>query len=148
MIRVIINERLYDEEYVTRYTNGPFLVRRDNGRFLRESDMAPGGDPQKYMVWDKGNGQPMTVVSGICEFSESKPALLGTYEPEGIECKPAFQMLADLANEHLPQEVQEVTGVSWETIEKLAREYATTKPAAILMSFGSVTRIVAMPTEP
>jgi anaerobic selenocysteine-containing dehydrogenase len=136
MISVIINEKLYDEEYVIRYTNGPFLVRTDNGKFLRESDIFHGGDPQKYVIWDMVGGQPETIAPRIYGISGFKPALLGTYKPGGIECRPAFQMLADLANQYLPEKVEEIAGVSWETIEKLAREYATTKPAAILISFG------------
>jgi anaerobic selenocysteine-containing dehydrogenase len=136
MISVIINEKLYDEEYVKRYTNGLFLVRTDNGKFLRESDILSGGDPQKYIIWDMGGGQPKAIAPKTYGISGFRPALLGTYKPGGIECRPAFQMLVDLANQYLPEKVEEITGVSSETIEKLAREYATTKPAAILIGFG------------
>ena len=136
MIRIIISEKLYDEEYVTRYTNGPFLVRTDNGKFLRESDMLRGGDPQKYVIWDISSGQPKTIAPKTYGISVFKPALFGTYKPGGIECKPAFQMLADLASQYLPEKVEEITGVSSKTVEKLAREYAATKPAAILTCFG------------
>jgi anaerobic selenocysteine-containing dehydrogenase len=136
MISVIINEKLYDEEYITRYTNGPFLVRTDNGKFLRESDILSEGDPKKYVIWDISGGQPKTIAPKTYGISGFKPALFGTYKPGGIECRPVFQMLADLANQYLPEKVEEITGVSSGTIEKLAREYATTKPAAILISFG------------
>ncbi|MFC2070069.1 molybdopterin-dependent oxidoreductase, partial [Chloroflexota bacterium] len=136
MISVIINEKLHDEEYVLKYTNGPILVRADNGKFLRESDILSGGDPQKYIIWDTASGQAKTITPKTYEIAGSKPALLGTYKPGGIECKPAFQILADLANQHLPEKVEEITGVSAENIKKLAREFATTKPAAIIASFG------------
>lgn len=136
MISVIINEKLYNEEYVTRYTNGPFLVRTDSGRFLRESDVFPKGDPQKYIVWDRVGCQPKAIGPKTYELSGVKPALFGTYKPGGVECRPAFQMLADLANKHLPEKVKGITGVSSETVENLAREYAAAKPAAILVGWG------------
>ncbi|MFC2070078.1 molybdopterin-dependent oxidoreductase [Chloroflexota bacterium] len=136
MISVIINEKLYDEEYVIKYTNGPFLVRADNGKLLRESDISSGGDPKKYVIWDTVSGQPRAIAPNTSEVSDLKPALLGTYEAEGIECRPAFQMLVDLANLHPPKKVEEITGVSSENIGKLAREYAAVNPAAILISFG------------
>ncbi len=136
MIGVIINERLHDEEYVMKYTIGPILVRADNGKFLRENDILPEGDAQKYMIWDMVGGQAKAIASKTYEIAGFKPALLGTYKLGGIECKPAFQMLADLANQHPPEKVEEITGVSAETISKLAREFATIKPAAIVASFG------------
>jgi anaerobic selenocysteine-containing dehydrogenase len=136
MIGIIINEKLYDEEYVLKYTNGPFLVRADNGQFLRERDVFSGGNPRNYVIWDIASGQPKSITPKTYEFSGPKPALLGTYKPAGIECRPAFQLLADLTNQYLPDKVTEITGVSPETIEKLAKEYATTKPAAILICFG------------
>jgi len=136
MISIIINEKLYDEEYVMRHTNGPLLVRKDNGQFLRESEVFPGGDSHNYVMWDMVGGEPRPLAPKTYDVTESKPALLGTFKPAGIDCQPAFQMLADLANQYLPEKVAEITGVSSEAIRKLAREYATAKPAAILINCG------------
>jgi len=136
MIDVIINENRYDEEYVTRYTNGPFLVRADNGQFLRERDVLSDGDPQKYMIWDTVVDQPTAVAPKNYGHSGIKPALFGNYRPGDVECKPVFQMLTDLASENTPENVAQITGVSPANIKNLAREYAITKPAAILTAFG------------
>ncbi|MBW2367569.1 MAG: molybdopterin-dependent oxidoreductase [Deltaproteobacteria bacterium] len=136
MVGVIINEKRYDEEYVTRYTNGPFLVRTDNGRFLRENDIVPSGSPDKYVVWDMEGDQPQAVAPKNNDVTQFTPALSGTFKPGGIACKPVFQLLADLASRHAPENVEAVTGVSSETVTQLAREYASAKPAAILPGFG------------
>jgi anaerobic selenocysteine-containing dehydrogenase len=136
MIRLIITERLYDEEYVVKYTNGPFLVRCDNGALLREKDLSPQGTGDEYVVWDMVEGGPRPVAPGTHDLSPVRPALLGTYEPGGIACKPAFQMLADTADDYRPETVERISGVAAEAVEQLAREYASAKPAAILISCG------------
>ncbi|MFC2069775.1 molybdopterin-dependent oxidoreductase, partial [Chloroflexota bacterium] len=134
MVRIIISEKLYDEEYIRKHTNLPFLVRADDRKLLRESDILPGGDPKKYVIWNAVSNQAVAVVPNTSEGFEA--ALLGTYKPGGIESRPAFQMLADIVNQYPPEKVEEITGVSPGAIEKLAREYSTVKPAAILTCYG------------
>ena len=68
---VVIKNKLYDELYCKRWTNGPFLVCRDieptgfpvsnrrggffdiKTRLLKESDIKEGGDAKKFMVWNQ-----------------------------------------------------------------------------------------------
>ena len=42
-----------------------------------------------------------------------------------------FDRLSQLINEYLPEKVEEITWVPAETVRKMARLYATTKPASI-----------------
>lgn len=136
MIGVIVKERLFDEEFVRSFTNGPFLVRADNGSFLRERDLIPDNDSDKYLVWDLEAQKVKAVSPGKSDLKGIKPALSGTFQPGGITCRPAFQLLTDLAFQYDPEKVEGITGVSSATIEKLAREYAAQKPAALLVCFG------------
>lgn len=39
---VIIKEKLYDEEYIKKFTDLPFLVRMDNGKMLKPQDIIEG----------------------------------------------------------------------------------------------------------
>lgn len=136
MIGVIIKGNLYDEDYLMKYTNAPFLVRSDNGRCLREIDVLPAGDSQKYLIWDAAVGAPRGIGAGESELDGTRPALFGKYVAGGIECRPAFQVLAELADSYKPAEVEQITGVSNETVVRLATEYATAKPASILTCYG------------
>ncbi|MCZ7536981.1 MAG: molybdopterin-dependent oxidoreductase [Acidimicrobiia bacterium] len=52
MVNVVINEGLYDEEFVKEQTDLPFLVRDDTGRFLRESDCVEGGSEEGFYYWN------------------------------------------------------------------------------------------------
>ncbi len=136
MIGVIVDENLHDEVYITKYTNGPFLVRQDNGKLLRESDLFPEGDPHKYIVWGLNKNKPESVVPYTDVGPAIKPALTGTYEISGVVCRPAFQLLLDLAHQYPPDKAERISGVPSDSIVKLAREYASAKPASIIVRFG------------
>ncbi len=130
MINVIIEQALYDQDYISSYTVGPFLVREDNRMFLRERDVIEGGS-DKCMVFDQQSGAPTTL-----ESPNVTPALFGNYTINGIRCKPAFQLLADRAAEYPAARASEITGIPPEAIHSLAVEYATSKPAAMKMCNG------------
>ena len=130
MMNVIMQEGLQDDDFVRAHTVGPFLVRSCNGRFLRERDLSTG-DAERYMVWD--------TVSGAARASDEagiSPALTGTYYVDGVECKPAFQLLTELIAEYPPDKASEITSVPVDTIRKLAVAYATNKPANIYTNNG------------
>lgn len=47
-----------------------------------------------------------------------------------------FESLAALAAEYTPERTAHLTGIAAEDVESLAREYATTRPAAIRLNYG------------
>ena len=136
-IHVILSEKLYDKEFVTKWTNAPCLVRLDNGRLLREGDVVPTGDKRDFlpfpqsiedrrnrptlMVWDTltSRVRPLDTAGVI-------PALSGEFTVKGIKCKPVLQLLAERAAKFPPEKAAEVcwTGPA-EKIRQAARMYAT-----------------------
>jgi len=129
LMHQILEDGLEDRDFLSRYTVGPYLVRQDNGRYLRGRDLAPDGN-DTYMVWDAASGEACAPDSAV------KPALEGSYNPGGVPCQPAFQMLKELIQEYPPSRAAEISGVSEDKIVRLARAYATQKPAAILTNNG------------
>ncbi len=130
MMNVIMHDGLQDEGFIRSHTVGPFLVRSDNGRFLREGDAISGG-ADKYMVWHAAASQALPSDS-----PQVSPSLRGVYRVNGIECQPAFQLLAELIAQYPPEKAAEITDVPADTIERLARAYATNKPANIRTDNG------------
>jgi anaerobic dimethyl sulfoxide reductase subunit A len=130
MMNVIFERGLQDEEFIAGHTVGPFLVRRDNGMFLRGSDMAPESSA-RYVVWDSRTGG-----AAACDDEGAAPALTGGFQVAGIECAPAFQLLVDLAGQYPPGKTAEIAGVPPERIERLALDYATRRPVASYRSMG------------
>jgi anaerobic dimethyl sulfoxide reductase subunit A len=133
MMNVIMNEKLFNVAYVSNYTVGPFLVRQDNGMFLREKDTA-GGESTKYMIYDSSSASVVPY-----DKTEASAALTGSYTASGIDCKPAFQLLVELVNEYSPSRAATITGIPAATIETLAREFATMSPASIKAGFGGLS---------
>jgi anaerobic selenocysteine-containing dehydrogenase len=39
LLNMIIKEGLYDADFVEKWTNAPYLIRSNSGKFLRESDL-------------------------------------------------------------------------------------------------------------
>src|SRR3989304_8011139 len=73
MAQVIISEKLYREEFVREQTDLALLVRVDNGRLLREKDLATGGRDDAFYLYDKSLG-------GIAE-APRKTLALGAIVP-------------------------------------------------------------------
>jgi anaerobic dimethyl sulfoxide reductase subunit A len=131
MIHAIIEQGLQDERFIIENTVGPLLVRSDNGLLLRESDLSQGSTEQGFMILDKNSRQALP-----CDTPGVKPALTGRHLVAGIECAPAYQLLADMVGEYTPERASEITDVSPHLIRNLAIGYATHKPACIYRGMG------------
>jgi anaerobic selenocysteine-containing dehydrogenase len=133
---VMIRRGWYDRDFVRRWTNGPLLVRSDNGRLLRERDSRESGDPGRYVGWDEARGEPVTYDPALATFETegAEIALFGEVEVRGVEgriaCKPAFQLAADLCRRHGPEVAEEICGVDAGQIERTARLLWEHRPVA------------------
>jgi molybdopterin-containing oxidoreductase family molybdopterin binding subunit len=114
MCNVILNELgIWDAEYLKFKTNGPYLVGPD-GRFVRDKDT---GIP---LVWDAGESKAKTYD----DPSTADYALQGAYSVNGVECRPAFQLLKEHLKQYTPEMASGVSQVPPETIRRIAKEYA------------------------
>ncbi len=125
-LNIIIGEELYDKSFVSKWTDGPLLVRLDTGKHLTEQDVTGvAAKDAKFMVWDEKSGTAQTAGT-----ANVQAALSGAYTVAGIKCKPVFQLLRERVAEWTPEKTAQVTWVPKEKIVEAIRLYATTKPAA------------------
>jgi molybdopterin-containing oxidoreductase family molybdopterin binding subunit len=136
MANVLISENLYDEDFLIKHTVAPFLVREDNGKWLRESDIVEGGDPKKYVVWSQVPGKPVGIAPHTFEFDGVYPDLSSERTVGGIRCKTAFAQLRERVAMWTPESQEPVTGVPAQTARRIAHEYVENKPASIYMYYG------------
>ena len=120
-IRYIIANKLYDKDFVLRWTNLPYLVNTKTKMQLRESDLKTGGDKNTYVVWDT---KTKSAKAMAYPYDESlSPALEGTYKVNGVDCKPAFQLLKERAEPWTLKKAGETCWLNPQDIEKAIKIY-------------------------
>ncbi len=133
---IMIERGWYDRDFIRRWTNGPLLVRPDNGRLLTERDLSPTGGEGIYLAWSESLARPVRYdpATGGYEGDHPQPTLSGAYPirtADGeLECRPAFELLAAHCRRYPPERVEAITGVGREQIEAAARMLWEARPVA------------------
>jgi anaerobic selenocysteine-containing dehydrogenase len=138
MLNVIITEKLYDREFVEKWTNASFLVKIDENRLLLESDLVIDGSEKKFVVWNSEKGAPAIWDPSLAQFSPKKtvPVLEGTFQvilagKSETDCKTVWTLLRERVADFPPEKVAEITWVPKDKIVDAARFYAKSVPSAI-----------------
>jgi DMSO reductase family type II enzyme molybdopterin subunit len=158
MAQVIVAGRLFDDAYLREQTDLPFLVRTDNGRFLRETDMSgqPGARDNLFYVWDEATGQavaapatgnpppppgvPVPVIpGGSLKLGALRPAIEGHWQiatqSGAVEATTVFELLKRRLAEYTPETAAAITGVHADNIRRIARIFASARPAMIFSGY-------------
>ncbi|MDR1183663.1 MAG: molybdopterin-dependent oxidoreductase [Coriobacteriales bacterium] len=136
MANLIITEGLVDDDYMNSRTVAPFLVRDDNGRYLREPDFIEGGDPEKYLFWDSVTSGPISMGKSYYEFGEFRPVIDAVVEVSGIPCRTAYARLKERLADWTPERQEPITGVPAQVVRDLTREYISSSPSIIFNNCG------------
>ncbi|WP_328610737.1 molybdopterin-dependent oxidoreductase [Amycolatopsis sp. NBC_00345] len=116
-----------DDAFLRSWTNGPLLVREDNGRFLRAADLAEdNGDG--FVVWEQDQG-PARYDTARQAVAPERFALRGTYRVPTrsgpVTCRPAFDRYAAAAAEWPVDRTAAITGVEPAVLTAFADDLAT-----------------------
>ncbi len=137
-LHVIVNEGLYDSDFVQKWTNAQFLVRRDTNELLRESHLWPEGQESRYVIWDTSSNNVSVWDPDKASFNSSEvaPALEGNFEVRlmdgtRVQCSTVWTLYKERLNEYPPEKVSELTWIPEEKIRKCARAYAQSSPSGI-----------------
>jgi DMSO reductase family type II enzyme molybdopterin subunit len=133
MARLIIEERRYDEALLREQTDMPILVRVDNKRFLRKSDLVNGGSDETLYWWDAQAGGLAEVPTRSLALGTIEPALEGTFEVEThagpVKVQPVFERLKTQVAPYTPEAASKICGTPPSLIRKLAEMMAEAKAA-------------------
>ncbi len=162
--RLIIDNDWYDAEFVKRFTDLPLLVRTDTLQRLRPQDVDPeyalkdlcGGpsyriqgltDEQRqrigdFCMWDIKKKQVVAVSRDeVGDKLSFDPALEGQFtvnsaNGDEITVMPIFEMFRRHVRDYDAKTAAEISGTEPELIERLAKDLATIKPAALHFGEG------------
>lgn len=131
-INLIIESGKYDKEFLTKWTNGPFLVNPDTEMLLREKDLKEGGSADKFVVWDEKSGNHKFWDGKALSWSSADilPAVLGTYTIGDKQYKTSFQIFKDQLVEWTPAKAAKLTWLPEEKIREAAQLYIENSPGA------------------
>jgi anaerobic selenocysteine-containing dehydrogenase/ferredoxin-NADP reductase len=128
-VRHLIESGTYDGDFVRRWTNGPLLVRTDNGRFLRAAEIGlPGGEA--FVVLDSQTQAPLLYDTAYSMPRERAQmlALEGTFDltigAQRVPCRPAFALYAEAARPFTAARTSALTGLPESAIDAFADEIA------------------------
>ena len=115
MANVIINELvIYDEEYIKKKTNGPYLVKQ-NGEYVRDPVTS------QPLLWDLTNNETKTWDNP--DIFDVDVALYGEREVDGIKCQPAFSIVGEHLKQYTPEWAEKITTVPATTIRRISKEF-------------------------
>jgi anaerobic selenocysteine-containing dehydrogenase len=143
-LNVIIKEKLYDEPFLRKWSNAPFLVRTDKMELLRESDIREGGRSGNFLAWDPESTGPVVYDTEDLEYEKTNmtPALSGSYKVrlmngEEVTCETVWEKFTKVVEAFSTEKVEEITWVPAQQIVEAARVYATSKPAVLMSHMGT-----------
>lgn len=133
---IMIERGWYDREFIREWTNGPLLVRQDNGRLLTHRDLSGEGGDQQYLAWSETLGRPIRYdpLTGRYEGDNPQPSLFGTFTIQtqhgDVVCRPVFERTAELCRQYPPQQVEAICGIEQNLVEKAAQLLWEARPVA------------------
>ena len=126
LANLLLEAGRYDAAFMRDWTNGPLLVRDDDGSPLRADHLRAEGDPALTVAWDADAGTPMLYDPGSGRYAGGAPALDGRYEIAGadgtaIPCRTAFDLYRERCRPFTAERVEEITWVPAEQLRAAAR---------------------------
>jgi DMSO reductase family type II enzyme molybdopterin subunit len=136
LAHVIVEEGRFDTGFIVEQTDLPLLVRKDTGRFLRESDLEQGGAEDAFFLYDEATNSVREAPKNSLALEGVEPALDGEFQLTATDGEltvvPVFSLLRRHLSAYSPEAMAETTGASPALVRDLAREIAGARAATVL----------------
>ena len=130
-IHVIMNEDLYDHEFVTKYSNAPMLITADTELPITGNMLYEGGNPNEYYVWDKTSRSLKSIKDKNIEEDLWYQGPVTLVDGTTVDVKTVWVAQKQRADEWPPARAAEMAWVNPQVIIDSCRTYAKAKSAAI-----------------
>ena len=126
ILHVIIRDRLYDEDYIVRYTNAPMLIYTDTLEPVGLEDNPKMQGKKTYMVLDRSDSKVKPKVEAV------SPDPMAEADINGRHARTALAMLWEAVKGYTPEWAEKVTGVPARDIEWIAHTLAYEAPRSFI----------------
>ena len=154
LINLLIENGSYDADFLSRWTNAPFLMRNDTSELLTQTDLVSGGSRARYAVWDAVDGGPAIYDPEKVGFEpeSARPILDGkvsvTLKDGSVaSCKTVFAALKELVSDYTLERTASLTGIPEKTIAEAARTIGSKHPVCYYTFNGLEQHTDAMQTN-
>ena len=134
-IKRIIDLKLYDYEFVLKWTNLPFLVNTETKMILRESELIEGGRADTYVIWDTKTKAPKGLTYPWDDALS--PALEGKFTIKGVEYKTGFTLLRERVEPFTIAAAAQECGLEEKKIIEAIKLYAESTPSGLALGVAT-----------
>ncbi len=122
--RILIDNGWINRDFVSEQTDAPILVRADNGRYLRDSDLRADGDPEQFYAVDSKSGELVAMPKGtlerVCDYQLEATRTVKLPGGETVGVSTVFSLLRKRLEEYTPERVHEMAGVHPDMLREIA----------------------------
>lgn len=153
-LHVMLEEKLYNEEFLRQWTNGDLLICNEKGQPLTQSMVIHNGRSDLYGVWDRVRGALAFYDPRSLSIDPpgTEPAFQGSYKVRlsngrHVETQPAFDLLTERVIAFAPERTAGSTGIAPDLVRQAVRLFCATKPACYYSYNGLEQHANAMQTN-
>lgn len=140
-IRYILTNKLYDHDFVLKWTNLPYLVDPDTKEMIRAcelglaKDKADANGVDIFTVWDQKTSSAKALSYPYQDDLDI--ALFGSYEINGKTYKTGAQLLLERADEFTLEKAGEICQLDPAKIEDAIHLYTDNSPSGLCLGVAT-----------
>ena len=153
LANLIIRRDAFDRAFITQWSNGPFLVREDKGRFVRERDLRADGRDDVFFAQSQADDTLLAydAAAGAWIGQQPAPKLRGRTVLHGvdgtIDCRIAFDIYTEAAAAYPPERVAALTGIAPDALARAAEIIGSASSVAYYAWNGVGQSVTATQTD-
>ena len=134
-VRYILEHKLYNAEFVMKWTNLPYLVNTQTSECWRAARSTQKGVPDTFMVWDRKTNRPQPLPYPWNDALD--PALEGSWEVDGVVYKTGYQLLKERSAPYTLEEAARICWLMPEKIEEAIRTFCENSPSGLCIGVAT-----------